>query len=127
MQAGGKMTARNVNAWKEYRAAFDDFAKKAQQVQILAALPSVDQQAIDRALFEMETAHAVYNQRRDALAAEYLPSTTATTPADVNIDDNSVKNLAALRWEISGRPDGTAEDDWYRAEEIVNLARPASA
>jgi hypothetical protein len=30
--------------------------------------------------------------------------------------------LAELIWESAGRPDGTAEEDWRRAEAIVKCA-----
>ena len=112
-----------VDVWQAYREAFDDFAQKVRQVQLLAAHPGVEQQAIDKALLELETAHALYNATRDILAEQFLPSPAAgqDTPHD---HVHNVKHLAALRWEMSGRPEGTADDDWYRAEEIVSLVKP---
>lgn len=123
MEAVKKPTIDNVDVWQAYREAFDDFAQKVRQVQLLAAHPGVEQQAIDRALLELETAHALYNVTRDTLAEQYLPSAAVgqDTPHD---HVHNVKDLAALRWEMSGRPEGTADDDWYRAEEIVSLVKP---
>ncbi|HEY2845369.1 MAG TPA: DUF2934 domain-containing protein [Bryobacteraceae bacterium] len=115
--------ASRADVWQEYRTAFEDFAQKVRNLQILGAIAGVEQKSIDRALLELEQARNLYNRRRDALAEQYLP-----VPAPVSNRShagvNSVKDLAALRWEISGRPDGTAEDDWYRAEEIVSLSKP---
>lgn len=112
-----------ADVWQAYREAFDDFAQKVRQVQLLAASPGVDQQAIDQALLDLETAHTFYNATRDILAEQFLPSASVAqdTPHD---HVHNVRHLATLRWEMSGRPEGTAEDDWYRAEEIVSLAKP---
>jgi len=118
-----KNPAVAVDVWQAYREAFDAFAQKVRQVQLLAAHPGVEQQAIDKALLDLETAHALYNTTRDVLAEQFLPSSAARQ--DVAHDHvHNVKDLAALRWEMSGRPEGTAEDDWYRAEEIVSLVKP---
>ena len=122
MEAVKKPTVA-VDVWEMYREAFDDFAQKVRQVQLLAARPGVEQQAIDKALLELETAHASYNASRDILAEQFLPSSAAGHD-NPRTHVHNVKNLAALRWEMSGRPEGTAEDDWYRAEEIVSLVKP---
>ena len=120
MEAVNKPTVA-VDVWQAYREAFDDFAQKVRQVQLLAARPGVEQHAIDKALLELETAHALYNATRDVLAEQFLPTPAAGKPHD---HVANVKDLAALRWEMSGRPEGTADDDWYRAEEIVSLVKP---
>ena len=112
-----------VDVWETYREAFEEFAQKVRQVQLLAARPGVEQQAIDKALLELETAHACYNASRDVLAAQFLPSSAAKQDTP-HTHVHNVKDLAALRWEMSGRPEGTADDDWYRAEEIVSLVKP---
>jgi len=111
-----------LDVWQAYREAFEDFAQKVRQVQLLAASPGVEQQAIDKALLDLETAHALYNTTRDILAEQFLPAPAAAqdTPHD---HVHNVKDLAALRWEMSGRPEGTADDDWYQAEEIVSLVK----
>ena len=33
-----------------------------------------------------------------------------------------VKGLAELFWELAGKPQGSAEDHWYRAERVVRHA-----
>ena len=44
---------------------------------------------------------------------------------DYDIDRDRVREIAELRWELAGKPEGTADDDWYRAEEIVRRATAA--
>ena len=112
-----------VDVWQAYRQAFEDFARKVRRIQMLAAQPQVEQDAVDQALLELETAHVLYNVSRDILAEQYLPS-PAIRQDPPHDHVHSVKDLAALRWETSGRPEGTADDDWYRAEEIVCMTKP---
>jgi len=83
--------------------------------------PSADRQAIDAALLELEKARAIYHHQRDILAQQLLNS---TLPEPASLSDR-VKEVAELRWELAGKPEGTAEDDWYRAEEIVRRAAAA--
>src|SRR5512132_2827767 len=70
----------HVDVWQAYRAAFDEFSQKVRQVQLLAAHPGVEQQAIDQALLELETAHVLYNVTRAALAEQYHPARGQDTP-----------------------------------------------
>ena len=37
-----------------------------------------------------------------------------------------VKSIAELLWESAGRPEGTADEDWRLAEEIVKRAATAA-
>jgi len=53
-----------------------------------------------------EEARAAHNAARDRLA-EHLTSR-----------EHRVRNTAKMIWEFSGRPEGTAESDWYRAEKV---------
>src|ERR1700685_2593211 len=103
----------------EYRNAFAGFAQKVRQAQALMAAPNPDWQAIDAALLELEKARVNYNHRRDILAEQlvHFPD----RPASNAIQDGAdrVRAVAEMRWELAGKPEGTADDDWYRAEEIV--------
>ena len=87
------------------------------------AASNPDRQAIDAALLELEKARVVYNYRRDILAQQLLNS--APVSATIQSSADRVREVAELRWELAGKPDGTADDDWYRAEEIVRLATAA--
>ena len=105
----------------DYRNAFAEFSQKVRQAQALMAAPGADPQAIDAALLELEQARAIYNRQRDILAQQ-LSNSALPEPASVS---DRVKEVAELRWELAGKPEGTAEDDWYRAEDIVRRAAAA--
>jgi hypothetical protein len=109
-----------------YRRAFEDFSQKVQQVQRLTFEPNPDRAAIEEAVLAMEKARVFYNDCRDALAKQLL-SSSRKDPFAVQSDSpaaNSqrVRGIAELLWEVSGKPEGTAEEDWYRAEEILRRA-----
>ena len=96
-----------------YRSAFEEFSRKVQRVQHLTVEENPDVAALDTALLELEHARLAYNTCRDALARHLLASSTPRTHGD------RVKKMAELLWEVEGRPEGTADQDWHRAEEIV--------
>jgi Protein of unknown function (DUF2934) len=106
----------------EYRAAFEDFSRKAEHVQWLAAQQNSDKKAFETALFELERAHLAYNHARDAFFGSFLPLSAQIPPADGQDYTGDVPTLAELIWESAGRPDGTAQEDWRRAEAIVKCA-----
>ena len=109
---------------RNYRSAFREFAEKVRQARALMKASNPDRQAIDAALLELETARVTYNHRRDILAQHLLSS--APVPSDtLRPTADRVRAVAELRWELAGRPEGTAEDDWYRAEEIVGRSAAA--
>jgi hypothetical protein len=102
-----------------YRSAFVEFSRKVQRVQQLTAEQNPDLAALDTALLDLEKARIAYNTCRDALASHLLASSTPRTYGD------RVKRMAELLWEVEGRPEGTADQDWHRAEEIVRRAPAA--
>lgn len=113
--------------WRAYRGAFRSFADSVERVTFLAAHGDRGAEAIDTALLEMERARILYNDRRDALARQLLQSSAsveipAPAPDSAQSHVRHVRDIAELRWELAGRPQGTAEDDWHRAEEIVRQA-----
>lgn len=87
------------------------------------AAANPDWQAIDAALLELEKARVNYNQHRDILAQQLLSSSDLTD----SIEPHSVRvsEIAQLRWELAGKPEGTDEENWYRAEDIVRRATAA--
>jgi hypothetical protein len=111
----------------EYRSAFEDFSRTAQLVQFLTENPSGDREAFEGALLELEKAHLAYNQARDAFVRSLLPATTSASPDHRQDYDRDVQTIAELLWEGAGRPTGTAEEDWHRAEAIVKCAVAATA
>ena len=112
-------------AVSDYRRTFAEFAEKVRRTRAVMSASNADGKAIDAALIEMERARMDYNRSRDLLAQQLLndPVSLSPNPADATAD--RVREIAELRWELAGKPDGTAEDDWYRAEEIVREATAA--
>jgi len=104
-----------------YRSAFEDFSRKAQRVQSLTEHPTGDRNAFESALLELEKAHLAYNDARDALVRSLLPA-SVQAPAQAKDRGHDVQAIAELLWESAGRPTGTAEEDWRRAEAIVRCA-----
>lgn len=107
----------------DYRNAFAEFAQKTRQARALMAASNPDWQAIDAALLDLEKARVNYNHRRDLLAQQLLSS--SQFPEAIQPQPNRVKEIAELRWELAGKPEGTDEENWYRAEEIVRRATAA--
>ena len=116
-----------VSAEVEYRSAFEDFSRRAQRVQYLTEHPTGDQRAFESALLELEKAHLAYNNARDALVRSLLPSSVPAQQAQRQDHRHDVQAIAELLWESAGRPTGTAEEDWRRAEAIVQSALAATA
>ena len=99
-------------------------------LQSLTAQPNPDRAAVEAALVEVEKSRVIYDQCRDALAEHLLSSSNHRAEAAIPRarDDyrEHVKDIAELLWETAGRPEGTAEADWRKAEEIVKRARAAA-
>ena len=62
---------------------------------------------------DVTAAEREYHERRDALFRHLMSGT--------HTDQHSppVERLAYVIWERAGRPSGTAESDWYRAEALL--------
>ncbi|MGP0071093.1 MAG: DUF2934 domain-containing protein [Bryobacteraceae bacterium] len=125
--------AKVASVEAEYRSAFEDFSRKAQRVQLLTEQPTGDREAFETALLELEKAHLAYNDARDALVNSLLPSPHKPQP-DLAVQEHRVQDhrqdvpaIAELLWESAGRPTGTAEEDWLRAEAIVDCAVAATS
>src|ERR1700737_4411463 len=125
---------------EDYRYAFEDFSRKAERVQFLTAHHTSDRKAFETALLELEKAHLAYNDARDALVRSLLPAFVTEIPnhrpgdfvPDRGQDHQGrdhradIQAIAELLWERAGRPAGTAEEDWRRAEAIVKSAVAAT-
>lgn len=109
----------------QYRLAFEDFSRKAQRVQQLTEHPAGGRSAFEAALLELEKAHLAYDEARDALVQSLVPGAPVVAVEDDHRAD--IRTIAELLWESAGRPTGTAEEDWQRAEAIVERAVAASA
>jgi hypothetical protein len=94
-------------------------------VQDLSASGNPDKSTIDEAVLAMQQAHEDYRSARDILAREMMPSGEGDFARHESTwNEEGVKEIAELLWELEGRPDGTALDNWYRAERIVRRASP---
>jgi hypothetical protein len=111
-----------------YRATFEDYAHKLEALQSLMNSGTADAR-MDAAVLEVEQARIAHNAARDRLAKELVrPSLRAAAgspatgnPATGN-SEHHIRQTARLLWELAGRPDGTAEHDWRRAEQLVRSA-----
>jgi hypothetical protein len=118
-----------MEAWRAYQRAFHEFSERVRSLQSLTTDPHPDRLAIEAALVEAEKARLAYDTCRDALARQLLPSSKRAALASQDSPEalnEHVKGIAELLWESAGRPNGTAEDDWRRAEEIVKQAATAA-
>ena len=109
--------------FSDYRNAFAEFAQKNRQARALMSAMNPDWPAIDAALLELEKARVIYNQQRDILAQQLLSS--SELPDSIEPHSNRVSEIARLRWELAGKPEGTDDENWYRAEDIVRRATAA--
>ena len=108
-----------ADLWRAYRSAFEDFALAARAIQRLTAHPHPDGAAVDAALLALERARKLYTQRRDALAHHLSAGLLPDSPQE---RADRVRPVARLLWEVAGRREGAAEEDWLRAEQIVHAA-----
>jgi hypothetical protein len=113
-----------------YRSAFEEFSARVRDLQCLREQTHLDQRALDAALVELEKAGMAYRESRDALALQLLPPLSDGIMSKgqiVSLETETVRvrRIAELRWELSGKPEGTANDDWARAEDIIRRATAA--
>jgi Protein of unknown function (DUF2934) len=133
-----EVTPQTAATIERYQAALVIEQRKLGMESVTSQLESqkttghMDRTSVDRALFELEKARMHYRQSRDALASAPLPDRSSefaevqplTRPPD---DNQRVREIAQLLWEFEARREGFADDDWYRAEEIIRSARAADA
>jgi hypothetical protein len=118
-----------AEARRAYQRAFHDFSERVRVLQTLTTDPHPNRAAIKAALVQVEQARVIYDACRDALAQHLLPaSSRAGLPAQDSPEATAerVKGIAELLWISAGRPDGTADEDWRVAEEIVKRAATAA-
>ena len=119
-----------AEAWRAYEKAFHEFSEQVRRLQVLATDPHPDRAAIEGALLEVERSHVVYDSARDALARTLLPvgkRGQLTQEDSAEAINERVRTIAALLWETAGRPEGTADEDWLVAEQIVKRAAAVAA
>ena len=109
--------------WQAYRDAFLQFQREARKLAEITAEASHDPAEAEKALLRVEHARLTYNEIRDRAAASLMsPESNEafwTIPATPSHEEARVKSIAELLWELAGKPQGSADDDWYRAERVV--------
>jgi hypothetical protein len=113
--------------WAAYKNAFRVFSEKVRNIQREAAKPVVPPNEIEAAVLAVEKARVAYSNARNAVAKELLESPPGAVMEPPESSPAHTAEVAKLLWESGGRPDGTAESDWYRAEEIIRTAREEEA
>jgi hypothetical protein len=132
MSTAGVQVQGRAELWRAYRETFQEFARRVEALKSQKTTGHTDRTSVDRALLELERARVHYRQCRDALASALLSGRSSrfaelqspTRPPD---DNQRVREIAHLLWEFESRREGFADDNWYRAEEIINSARAADA
>src|SRR5438309_4823581 len=109
--------------WQAYRDAYQQYKNAAARLAKLNARASNNSAELETALLSLEQARLNYNDSRDTLAAYLMPREIRQAFWSIpSPGRDRVKGLAELFWLLAGRPQGTAEDDWYRAERVVRHA-----
>jgi hypothetical protein len=112
--------AADRELWNDYRGSWDEFARQLDELQRLVETGERDR--IESALLSVEKARLAHNHARDRLAAGLagnMVSVDGETSAGMLANEERVRKTARLLWEFSGKPEGTAERDWFRAERFV--------
>jgi len=78
-----------------------------------------DSFTMEAALLEVEKARLAHSGARDQLARELV---RPPMPPAAQDGEHHVRETARLLWEMAGRPEGSAERDWRRAEQLVHAA-----
>jgi hypothetical protein len=109
-----------------YRSTFREYSEKLQALQNLIDSSvqnrgGIQSSQFEAALLEVEKARVAHSCARNQLARELLPSLLAAQPVS-GVSEAHIRKTAQLLWEMAGRPDGTAEGDWRRAEQLVHSA-----
>ncbi|MGD1072446.1 MAG: DUF2934 domain-containing protein [Bryobacteraceae bacterium] len=119
--------ASNRQLFNEYRATWEEFSRQLDELQQFVESGARD--CIDGALLNVEKARLAHNEARDRLAAHMTGEIKAADQPVTNAvtEEERVRTTARLLWEFSGKPHGTAENDWFRAQRLVRSARAASA
>jgi hypothetical protein len=114
-------------AEREYRIAFEEFSQQARKFQSLTAQPNLDRAVVDAALLDLEKAHLAYTNCRNVLADQLAHTDVNAGSLSEQVSADRIRTIAKLLWEVAGKPEGSAREDWYRAEEIVRRAVAAQS
>jgi hypothetical protein len=102
-----------------YRATFEEYTRKLDTLQRLMSSGASNSNQIESALLEVEKARLEHSRARDVLAGKWIGPELPPLPS---VNERHIRETARLLWEVAGRPDGTAECDWQRAEQVHKAA-----
>jgi hypothetical protein len=106
-----------------YRTSFQEYSRKLDVLQRLIGAGSIDTSQIEAALLDVEKARMAHSCARDQLARELERSSFPPSHShERRVNEHQIRETAQLLWELGGRPAGTAERDWRRAEQLVHSA-----
>jgi hypothetical protein len=107
-----------------YRSTFQEYSRKLDALQGLMNSGNPEHGRVEAALLEVEGARIAHNSARDRLARELVGP---ALPPKAAVAERHIRETARLLWEVAGRPDGTAECDWHRAEQLVHAAESSAS
>ena len=111
----------NRELLSEYRGTWEAFSRRLDELQLFVEKGERGRAA--EALLDVEKARLAHNVARDRVAAQLSNEIAAQDAKDLGqADRRRVRQTAQLLWEIAGKPAGTAESDWHRAETLVKSA-----
>jgi len=111
----------NEELQKRYRTTWEAFSLKLDAYQL--CVESGNRTAVEAALLEVEKARMEHNAARDRLAQHLAGEVAAVDMRSISVpEQRRVRETAKLLWELAGKPVGTADSDWHRAEHLVRAA-----
>ena len=112
----------NEKLLQDYRNAWETYSRKHADLQCLMDSVKPEKSRIESVVLDLEKARAAHNAARDRLAKHLSAPLPAGLSVPAESEENHVRNTAQLLWEMAGRPAGTAESDWIRAEHLIRCA-----
>lgn len=135
----------------DYDVAFRNWSAQVRVLQSIDSGDPLDRGAIEQARHWVEEAAAIYREKRNVFLNHVIASRTRETTRGTGVsgspsleaagskgrpeafaaqdrsvpteEASPVRKLARQIWEEAGRPAGTEQDDWRRAEEILQTRR----
>ncbi len=107
-----------------YRSTWLEWARRTDALQQMIDCRTPDPARLEHLLLAVEQSRAAHNETRDRLARALGHS--PATPNEAASGDLRVRTMARLMWDLAGKPKGTAESDWKRAEIMLETAATAA-
>jgi hypothetical protein len=115
------------NLWKQYQDSWEAYSHKHAALGRLMDSVDPEQKQIEAAVIDLEQARMTHSATRDLLAQHLSAELPPSQALSAGADEQQVRTTARLFWEMAGRPEGTAECDWLRAERMIKSAAAVAA